>query len=305
MATPRPDRGRGVAANEGAMAPNVFVDEQLGALRGSRFRDGSIRRFAAALWDRAQQNGVRRPELVRELRVIRRVGVLVSLLVGYGLYLEGVPALAATLWPSLTWLVLCAWVAVELGLVRHPTSGVDAPHIGPANVMTLYRGWVAVPVLLIAVARPGPTVLWVVLCLTAGITDLIDGTVAIRLGHESRLGRLIDPVLDACFFSAAAFSLARWGLLPPWLAALVTLRYFAPVVGGLVLLFVLGRTMPVRHTPWGQRATMATAAALLGSWAGTMVHLPPWLLPAIYLVAVTCMGLALLGILRRAPTAAA
>jgi len=112
-------------------------------------------------------------------------------------------------------------------------------------------------------------------------------------------------VLDACFFSAAAYSLARWGLLPAWLAALVTLRYFAPVVGGLVLLFVLGHTIPVRHTPWGQRATMATAAALLASWAGTIAHLPPWLLPAFYLVAVTCMGLALVGILRRAPTVAA
>ena len=207
--------------------------------------------------------------------------------------------------PALTWVVLCAWVAVELGLVRHPLNGDDAPRIGPANIMTLFRGWAAVPVLLIATARPGPTVLWVAICLVAGFTDLFDGTVAIRLGHESRLGRLLDPVLDACFFSAAAYSLARWGLLPGWLAGLIAIRYFAPVLGGLVLLFALGRSMPVRHTPWGQRATMATAAALLVSWAGSLMSLPPWLLPGLYLVAVTCMGLALLGILRRAPTTSA
>ena len=287
------------------MTPNVFVDEQLGALRRDRFRGGSLSRFGAAFWQRARATGARRPGLVRELRVIRRLGVVVSVVVGIGLYAEGVPALPAVLAPALTWIVLCAWVAVELGLVRHPLTGADAPRIGPANIMTLFRGWAAVPILLLAAARPGPTVLWVGLCLLAGMTDLVDGTVAIRLGHESRLGRLLDPVLDAWFFSAAAYSLAHWGLLPAWLAALVAIRYFAPVVGGLVLLFALGRTIPVRHTPWGQRATMATAAALLMSWVGMMVRLPPWLLPAIYLVAVTCMGLALLGILRRAPTAAA
>jgi phosphatidylglycerophosphate synthase len=283
------------------MAPNPFVDEQLGRLRGEGFSRQAIAGFASAFWSRARSNGEARPGLVRELRVVRRLGVLVAVVLGLALRAEGVATIPAIVLPPLTWVVLCAWVAVELGLVRHPVTGAPAPRIGPANVMTLYRGWAAVPVLLLAAARSTPTPLWVGLCLLAGFTDLLDGTVAIRLGHESRLGRLLDPVLDACFFTAAAYSLAHWGLLPGWLAVLIGVRYFAPVLGGLVLLFVVGRTMPVRHTPWGQRATMATAGAMLATWLGSLLPLPAWLLPGLYALAVVCMALALLGILRRAP----
>jgi phosphatidylglycerophosphate synthase len=244
-----------------------------------------------------------RPGLVAELRVVRRVGLLASLIAGVLLRFDRVPVIPAVVLPPLAWLILCAWVWVELGLVRHPLTGAPAPHIGPANVMTLYRGWAAVPVLLIATSRGGPSVGWFLLCLTAGFTDLFDGTVAIRLGHESRLGRLLDPVLDACFFSAAAFSLARWNLLPAWLAVAVTLRYFVPVFGGVALMVALGRSLPVRHTSWGQRSTMATAAALVATWLSSLVAVSQVVLLALYVLAVGCMALALGGILRRAPRA--
>ncbi len=293
----------GAPRTEGEMAPSPFLDEQLGMLRKSGFDGAAWRVFGAAFWRRAAQNAAARPDLVRELRAIRRVGFLLALAVGFALRRDGVPVLAEVLLPSLTWLLLCSWVAVELGLVRHPITDAPSPRIGPANIITLFRGWTAVPILLIAIYSPRPTITWVALCLLAGVTDLVDGTVAQRLGQESRLGRLLDPVLDACFFSAAAFSLSRWGLLPGWLAALVTLRYFAPVVGGLVLLFVLGRSLPVRHTPWGQRSTFATSMALFTTWLSTRVPMPPWLLPALYAVAVINMALALGGILRRAPRA--
>lgn len=283
------------------MAPNAFLDEQLGALRRDGFSRVALGRFGAAFWQRSRETATARPELVSELRVVRRLGVVIALAVGVLLRVDGVPVLPAVLLPVTTWLVLCGWVWVELGLVRHPLSGAPARRIGPANVMTLYRGWAAVPVLLIATSRAGPGPTWVALCLTAGLTDLFDGTVAIRLGHESRLGRLLDPVLDACFFSAAAYSLARWHLLPGWLAVLVTLRYFAPVLGGLALLFLIGRSLPVRHTPWGQRSTLATGVALLVTWLSSIVPVPPGVLLGLYAVAVLCMILALGGILRRAP----
>ena len=298
-----PHRGAaGEIAAEGAMAPNLFLDEQLARLHSSG--RGRVRRFAAAFWEQSRATAAARPGLVRELRVIRRAGMLAALAVGIGLRLDGVPALPAVVLPALGWAVLCSWVWVELGLVRHPISGAPSSRVGPANVMSLYRGWAAIPVLLIATSRQGPSLAWVVLCLTAGLTDLFDGTVAIRLGHESRLGRLLDPVLDACFFSAAAFSLARWHLLPGWLAVLVTARYFAPVLGGLALLFILGRTLPVRHTPWGQRSTLATGVALFATWLSSFLAVAHLLLLGLYAIAVVCMALALAGIVRRAPRGA-
>ena len=283
------------------MAPNEFLDEQLAALREDRFGARALGRFGAAFWRRSRETAAARPELVRELRVVRRLGVVIALAVGILLRLDGVPVLPGVLLPVAAWLVLCGWVWVELGLVRHPLNGIPASRIGPANVMTLYRGWAAVPVLLVATSRGAPSAIWVALCVSAGLTDLVDGTVAIRLGQESRLGRLLDPVLDACFFSAAAYSLARWHLLPAWLSVLVTLRYFAPVVGGLALLFLMGRSLPVRHTPWGQRSTLVTGVALFVTWLSAIVPVPPPVLFGLYALAVLCMVLALAGILRRAP----
>jgi phosphatidylglycerophosphate synthase len=288
---------------DGAMAPNPFLDEQLSRLKRDGFGRRALYEFGSQFKHRAALTARERPGLVRELRVIRRVGWLLALAVGWGIGTEGVPPWPAIWLPSLTWLVLCSWVWVELGLVRHPITDAPSRRIGPANTMTLFRGWTAVPILLLGLYTRGPTVLWVVLCILAGFTDLVDGTVAQRLGHESRLGRLMDPVLDACFFSAAAFCLARWGYLPAWMAGLVTARYFLPVAGGLVLLFVLGRSLPVRHTPWGQRSTAATALALFVTWLSSRLSIPAWLLLALYAVAVLNMVLALAGILRRAPRA--
>ena len=134
-----------------------------------------------------------------------------------------------------------------------------------------------------------------------GLTDLIDGSVAVRLQHESRLGRLLDPVLDAFFFSAAAASLAHWGLLPAWVAALVAFRYFLPVVGGLALVFIRGRSLPVAHTPWGQRSTLVISVSLLVTWLSSRVRVPVpvELLPALYALTVLTMILALINILQR------
>jgi phosphatidylglycerophosphate synthase len=282
------------------MAPNPFLEDQLGALH----RGAGTGAFAVALWRRAAENARARPDLVRELRVVRRGGALVAVGVALALTAEGVPGVPAVWLLVLTWLLLCGWTWAELGLIRHPLTDEPGRHIGPANVMTLFRGWAAVPVSMIALYRPGPTLAWVVLCLMAGFTDLFDGSVAIRLGHESRLGRLLDPVLDACFFSAAGFALARWGLLPAWMAALVALRYFIPVLGGLALLIIRGRSLPVRHTPWGQRSTLATGVALFVTWLATRLPVPAWVLPGLYAIAVLNMALALGGIVRRAPRAA-
>jgi phosphatidylglycerophosphate synthase len=287
-------------STEDVMAPNVFIDERLRELKQAGYGGGALAQFWSQLWRSSRASAAGRPELRRELSWLRWLGLVASLLVGALAVAAGAPALPALVVPAAWWLLLCAWVGVELGLVRHPISGAPSPRIGLANVMTLYRGWVAAPVLVVGLALPGPSLPWVVLCLVAGFTDLLDGTVAVRLHQESRLGRLLDPVMDAFFFSAAAAGLAHWGLLPTWLAALVAVRYFLPVVGGLALLFIRGRSLPVRHTPWGQRSTLAIGIALLVTWASSLLPIAAAVLVALYVLTLLTMGLALLSIFRRA-----
>lgn len=282
------------------MSPNPFIDAEMRQLHDAGFGVEPLRRFGANLWRSARRSAAERPMLRRELAAARWAGAVVSLLVGVACTLAGAPTLPALAVPLLWWLVLCAWVSVELGLVRHPITGEPSPRIGPANLMTLYRGWAAAPVLVLGLTVSRPTAPWVVLCIAAGITDLVDGTVAVRLHQESRLGRLLDPVLDSFFFSAAAVSLAHWGLLPDWIAGLVALRYFIPVFGGIVLLFVRGRTLPVRHTPWGQRSTLLLGIAMLATWMSSLLSVPAAVLVGLYGLALLTMVLALIGIGRRA-----
>ena len=286
------------------MAPNRFLDDALGTLKAAGYRPRAIGRFWAELWRRSKSNASSRPDLRRELRLVAVIGLVPALVAGAALIAEGVNPAASLLVPSLAWLLLCGWVRLELGLVRHPTTDAPSPAIGPANLLSLYRGWAAAPILLLGLSVDRPTVLAVALGVTAATSDLVDGTVAVRLGHESRLGRLLDPVLDSFLFSAIAFDLSRWGLLPWWVAALVAVRYFAVVIGGIVLLFALGRSLPVQHTPWGQRSTLAIGVSLGLTMASRFVAIPTVVLLAAYVVTVVIMALALLGILRRTPTSA-
>jgi hypothetical protein len=66
-------------------------------------------------------------------------------------------------------------------------------------------------------------------------------------------------------------------------------------------MFARGHTLPLRHTPWGQRSTSAIGLALTAAWASTVWHFSTSLLLVLYAVALLTMTLALLGILRRTP----
>lgn len=90
------------------------------------------------------------------------------------------------------------------------------------NAMTLGRGLavalglalVADKALLAAIA-----VLW-----AAAALDVADGFVARRFGQMSRLGAVLDPVVDQVGTLATVLMLATAGYLPWWLAGLVVLR---------------------------------------------------------------------------------
>lgn len=96
----------------------------------------------------------------------------------------------------------------------------------------------------------------------AGLSDLLDGAVARRLGSVTQLGGALDPVVDGLFFGVTAVGLAIGGAYPAWIAAVVVVRYAGPAaVGGILLL--TGRRPKLEHTFFGQVAT-AVIALLLG-----------------------------------------
>jgi phosphatidylglycerophosphate synthase len=131
------------------------------------------------------------------------------------------------------------------------TFGCFVP--GIANQVSLARAHLAAPALVYSLASDRLGFLAVVLAL-AGLSDLVDGTIARRFDKPSMLGGGLDPVVDGILLGAVAMGLAVGGIFPMWLAAVIVLRYLFPAVVALVLLS-RGRRPELRHSVSGQIST--------------------------------------------------
>jgi cardiolipin synthase (CMP-forming) len=142
---------------------------------------------------------------------------------------------------------------------------VDRPRFaGVANLVTGSRIVLAVPGYWFGLTPSGLPWLAVVVAV-AGLSDLVDGTIARRFDRPTKFGAALDPVADGFFYGAVAAGLAVGGAYPFWLAWVVIARYTVPaLVGGLLVLL---RKLPsLRHTFFGQLST-ALIAVLLGGLA--------------------------------------
>jgi cardiolipin synthase len=124
---------------------------------------------------------------------------------------------------------------------------------GIANQVTLARAYLAAPALAYSMA-PGKLGLLAVVLAIAGLTDLVDGTIARRFDKPSRLGGGLDPVVDGVLLGAIGVGLVLSAVIPFWLAAVIVVRYLLPAVVGLVLLST-GRRPELRHSVSGQIST--------------------------------------------------
>lgn len=141
--------------------------------------------------------------------------------------------------------------------------GVAALFIaGEANQVSLERAYLAAPALLYGVE--GRLGYLAVVVAVAGLTDLVDGTVARRFARPSQFGGGLDPVVDGVFMGALAIGLAVGGVFPLWLAMVVIARYLLPAVAGGLLL-ALGRRPELRHTLTGQVSTVLILVLLGGT----------------------------------------
>jgi cardiolipin synthase len=123
---------------------------------------------------------------------------------------------------------------------------------GEANQVSLARAYLAAPAA--AYALGGQLGALAVVVAIAGLTDLVDGTMARRFDRPSNLGGALDPVVDGVFMGSTTLGLAFGGALPLWLAAVVIARYLLPALAGGLLL-ALGRRPELRHTLTGQIST--------------------------------------------------
>jgi phosphatidylglycerophosphate synthase len=142
-------------------------------------------------------------------------------------------------------LVVTAWIVLVAA------AGAFIP--GIANQVTLARAYLAAPALVYAITPRGFGLLALTVAI-AGLTDLVDGTIARRTRAVSSLGGGLDPVVDGIFIGAMGLGLTAAGAIPLWLALVALARYVLPALAGAVL--VLRRIhVEFRHTVTGQIST--------------------------------------------------
>jgi cardiolipin synthase len=144
--------------------------------------------------------------------------------------------------------------------------------------------WLTAPNVITAVRLAGlPLFVWLVLgqerllaafvvLVMIATTDWVDGYVARRFDQVSRIGKVVDPLVDRLLLATAAITLVIAGLLPWPLLALIVLRD-AIVLG--VSLAWFGAIPPIPVSKTGKMGTALLMAGVPGfllagiDWAGS------------------------------------
>ncbi|MCD8316847.1 MAG: CDP-alcohol phosphatidyltransferase family protein [Eggerthellaceae bacterium] len=79
----------------------------------------------------------------------------------------------------------------------------------------------------------------------AAVTDFLDGQVARRTHTVSRLGQVLDPIIDCLLMISVVLGLLFVGRLPLWIVLYVLIREAFLIVGGGILIIFKGIRIPV------------------------------------------------------------
>lgn len=91
------------------------------------------------------------------------------------------------------------------------------------NLLSILR-LALIPVFLWLVLGVQADLAAVVVLAISGITDWADGVIARRTGQMTRLGRMLDPLVDRLTIAATLVGLALRDLVPWWLVAILAAR---------------------------------------------------------------------------------
>lgn len=114
-------------------------------------------------------------------------------------------------------LYLAAYAGVHLSANRSPSDSEVHPTLGPANAVTLFRGWLVAVLAGTLLSSPDPW-LPVGLFAAAALLDAVDGAVA-RRTRETVLGARLDGATDALAVLVGSAVAVGAGAIPAWYLA--------------------------------------------------------------------------------------
>jgi cardiolipin synthase len=153
-------------------------------------------------------------------------------------------------------------------------------------VVTTGRLLLVLPIVWLITADHFVAAFWVFIA--AGLSDAVDGYLAMNFNARTVLGAYLDPLADKLLLNGIYVALALVGWLPVWLVLLVVSRDVLIVLG----VILIQRRNPVfRATPLliGKANTFAQLllAACLLAHGADLLDMADWIAPLIWFVAIT------------------
>jgi cardiolipin synthase (CMP-forming) len=140
-----------------------------------------------------------------------------------------------------------------------------------ANLFTLLR-LALVPFVIRAILQ-GSHVTALVLCVVAGLTDIVDGAVARGLDLASSTGAYLDPIADKCLLSGIFLALGSSGLVPWWFVAVVFGRDVY-ILAGVLVFIGLTRIRKFPPSIWGKACTFVQISTAVLWMTRNILNLP-------------------------------
>jgi cardiolipin synthase len=236
----------------------MFVEEYLEALRRERYTPSAFVRYVVRCSRRARECIARNPAAARSV-IANGFGFFVfffALSIGAALLVDETLAYRLIIFQGAAIAIGTTWLLLHLGLLRD-RDGHPFRKIGLPNQLSFLR-LLMIPTVHLFIVEG---YLWFALVAyaLAGLSDVLDGYLARRSGLSSRLGLVLDPIVDVGYVVAIFTALYRIGWIPTWLMALIALRYVLLFGGGTLIYFVRARVR-IEPTTFGRGSGIVITA---------------------------------------------
>ncbi len=150
--------------------------------------------------------------------------------------------------------------------------------MGLANILTILRIFL-VPVFIICLGYNRPLCALLVF-ITAGITDALDGYVARKFNQITTLGKVLDPIADKALLISSFIFIYNSSLeikFPYWFVVLVISRDIY-ILAGAALVYFLKGYLDVRPSIFGKATTFFQILTIVSVLIANIFYLPEFII---------------------------
>ena len=253
----------------------MFIEEHLRELRRRRFAPAALVGYGRQVGAHVRAELLANPAAVRAIWTAAVAYFLVAFVAAIGIALPGGRDLATRfLLGTGVWILLgFGFVTLFVGLLRD-TEGYRLPRLNVPLLLTLLRVALIPGICVFLLAHEFRVAL--ALYLLAALSDVFDGFLARRWGQITRLGVVMDPLVDIAFNLAMLWALTASRLLSPWVFWIGVARYAILTLGGAYLYVFVG-PVTIRPTSFGRFTGVVMTAfiallTLLWAVSGRAAH---------------------------------